>query len=68
MSNFWMNALVSAAPFILLALLWFFLIRRMSKSGTPIQQAAAQRQEILAELRALRASIDALRKDLNDRR
>jgi large-conductance mechanosensitive channel len=68
MSNFGTNVLVNAAPFLLVALLWFFLIKRMSKSSATGQQSAARQQEIFEELRALRKSVEDLRKDLNDRR
>ena len=71
MPDAWLNTLVSSAPFFLILLLWFFLLRNMRKGGkdsysNSIRQAV--REELAPELKALRESIDALRKDLNDRR
>ena len=70
MQNYWTNMLVSIAPFALLLALWFVLLRRMQNRkrvsqenpfGPPQQMATA---DVVAELRALRQSVDALRTDI----
>jgi ATP-dependent Zn protease len=72
MPQAWLNTLISVAPFLLILLLWFFLLRNMKKGGgtnsysNSIRQAV--RDELAPELQALRQSVDAMRKDLNDRR
>ena len=65
MNIFWTSTLVNVAPFVLLFLLWFLMSKKGKNSS---QNAVAGQQEILTELQALRQSIEALRKDLNDRR
>jgi len=65
-----LNLLATIAPFVFFALLWFFLLRRMMrKGGQPLSESmrTVVREEVVSELRALRESVDALRKDLNDR-
>jgi hypothetical protein len=70
MNSYWTNILVSVAPFLLLLALWFFLLKRMlagkraanqSPFGQPQEMATA---DVVAELRSLRQSVDALRADI----
>jgi ATP-dependent Zn protease len=74
MSNYWSSILTSVAPFALLLALWFFILRRMQAGkqraaenpfGPPQQMSTS---EIVAELRSLRQSVDALRKEIADRK
>jgi hypothetical protein len=67
------HILVSIAPFLLLLALWFFLLKRMQAAkrttsenpfGPPQQMTTS---EIVAELRSLRQSIDALREGIKAR-
>ncbi|HWB33231.1 MAG TPA: hypothetical protein VG714_08675 [Acidobacteriaceae bacterium] len=74
MNAFWTNTLVSIAPFVALLALWGFLLRQMRKGKGQTQQTLIEpmrkvlQDEIVTEMRALRESIDGLRKDLNERR
>ena len=63
--------LVNIAPFGLLLVLWFYMMRSMkarkqaapgeNSFGTPQQMASA---DVVSELRSLRQSVDALRADI----
>jgi HAMP domain-containing protein len=70
MQNHWTNMLVSVAPFLLLLVLWFFLLRRIQAGkrttredpfGPPQQMTTT---DVAAELRSLRQSVEALRADI----
>jgi len=66
-----LNLLATIAPFVFFALLWFFLLRRMMrKGGQPLSESmrTVVREEVVSELRALRESIESLRKDIDGRR
>ena len=74
MPEYWSNMLVSIAPFVLLLALWFFLLRTMRRGKGSTQQTLIEpmrsviREEVVPEIRALRDSVDALRRELADRR
>jgi len=72
--NIWVSLLVNIAPFVLLLGLWFFLLRQMRKSENSNQRTVVEpmrkllQDEIVPEVRALRESVDALRKEMADGR
>lgn len=69
-----MHTFLLILPFLLILALWFFLLwamRRRKGIGYKYQVdmiREALREELTPEIRALRESVEALRKDLNDRR
>ena len=66
--------LISVAPFALLLLLWFLIAGQLRRGGSntkknlvdPLREIV--QTDIVPEIRALRESVDALRKELADRR
>ena len=68
------HGFIVCLPFIVLFAVWFFMVwtmRRGKGIGYRYQvgiRREALREEIVPEIKALRESIEALRKDLNDRR
>ena len=47
-SNFWVNALISIAPFALLLGLWFFLLRQMQSGGNKAMSFGKSRARLLS--------------------
>jgi preprotein translocase subunit YajC len=72
MPDAWINTFTTIGPLLLILGLWYFLLRRSRKdvqTGFYSKSARqAVRDELAPELQALRDSIEALRKDFNDRR
>jgi polyhydroxyalkanoate synthesis regulator phasin len=66
--------IVTALPFLLILVLWFFLLKQVQKAKFGYQNTVIEpmrevlQTEIVPEIRALRESIDALRKEIADRR
>jgi len=74
MSDFGTSILTAVLPFVAIALFWLFLWKQMRKGKNTSQQTLIEpmrkvlQEELVPEIRALRESVEALRKDLNDRR
>ncbi len=76
MGNNWAHILGSVAPFLVLLAIWFFLLAGMRKNKwgwgyrknivEPMREVL--QSDIVPEIRALRESVDALRKEMADRR
>jgi hypothetical protein len=69
MNSYSTNILVSIAPFLLLLVLWFVLLRRMQAGKRTVNSPFGMTQEmatsdVVAELRSLRQSVEALRVDI----
>ena len=66
--------ILAALPFLLILVLWFFLLKQMQKAKFGYQHTVIEpmrevlHSEFVPEIRALRDSIEALRKEMADRR
>jgi hypothetical protein len=72
MPDAWLNTVTTIGPFLLILGLWYFLLKRNRKDGetgfySKLMRKAV-RDELTPEFQALRESIEALRKDISDRR
>lgn len=74
MAHDWTHIFLMILPFLLLLALWFFLLKQMQKGKFGYQQTVIEpmrevlQSEIVPEIRALRESVDALRKEIADRK
>jgi hypothetical protein len=69
-----MEMLLSIAPFVLLLVLWFLMMRSLRAEKQKAKESPLGGQpdmvpaNVVAEIRALRESVDSLRKEMADRR
>jgi hypothetical protein len=74
MGNAWPFMLVNFVPILLLLAFWLYLFRFMRKGNLGYQTTVIEpmrevlQSEIVPEIRALRESVDALRKEIADRK